>query len=420
MSAKIAIIGSGISGLTAAYLLNRCCEITVFEKADRLGGHTATIDVEFGGEKHAIDTGFIVYNDWTYPNFIKLLTKLGVDSQATSMGFSVASKEAKFEYAGNNLNALFSQRRNLLSLDFLRMLRDIARFNRQAKEDLRQMTISREMTLGEYLEKNRYSEVFAHYYLVPMGAAIWSASLATMKEFPVYFFVQFFHNHGLLNITDRPQWRVIKGGSKQYIQPLVASFADRIVTSANIVHVRRSASGAHLTFADGREEFFDQVVFATHSDEALALLADASDDEKKILGDIPYSDNSVLLHHDESLLPVKRRAWSSWNYRLLGDQESLPIVTYNMNMLQGIESKTTFCVSLNADSYVDPSKIIGRFNYAHPQFSLKAIQAQARWADINGCNSTWFCGAYWANGFHEDGVVSAMRIAENFGEFLSK
>ncbi|MFL0811580.1 MAG: FAD-dependent oxidoreductase [Agarilytica sp.] len=418
MTTKIAIIGSGISGLTAAYLLNRRCDVTVFEKEERIGGHTATIDFSLDGEEYAIDTGFIVFNDWTYPNFIKLLDKIGVESQATSMGFSVSCTESGLEYAGNNLNTLFAQRSNIFSPKFICMVRDILRFNREAKEDLADNNISKDMTLGEYLDKNAYSETFSRYYLVPMGAAIWSASLSAMRDFPVCFFVEFFHNHGLLNVKNRPTWRVISGGSKQYLGPLTESFREKIVTSANIVAVTREEGVVHIEFSDGHSESFDQVIFATHSDQALSLLKDASKSEKEILSTIPYSDNSVVLHTDISLLPKKKLTWSSWNYRLDGKTDALPVVTYDMNLLQGLDSPHTFCVSLNADELIDPNKVIRKFTYAHPQFTLPGMLAQDRWPEINGVNRTWFCGAYWANGFHEDGVVSALRVAEQFGEFL--
>ena len=304
------------------------------------------------------------------------------------------------------------------------MLKDIIRFNKQAQYDYANDNIPADLTLGEYLAINKYSDKFAHYYLVPMGAAIWSASFAAMKQFPVVFFVKFFFNHGLLDITNRPQWRVITGGSKSYIAPLTKSFEDKIVTRAHITQVKRLTNGVNIQFDDGRVEHFDQVVFATHSDQALALLADASDKEQEILGDIPYQTNSVVLHFDEAMLPKSKRTWSSWNYLLKesintdGDSEQLPVLTYNMNILQGIKSEKTFCVTLNAEKDIAKEKIVGRYYYAHPQFSRKAIQAQMRWDEINGVNKTWFCGAYWANGFHEDGVVSALRVAERFGEFL--
>ncbi len=418
MTAKVAIVGAGISGLTAAYLLNRCCDITVLESEDDIGGHTATKTFSHKGKTHSIDTGFIVFNDWTYPNFIELLKQIGVASQPTSMGFSVSCQETGLEYAGENLNTLFAQRRNLFSPRFLRMLKDIVRFNKEALRDLTENSISRDMTLGEYLDQNRYSDAFSHYYLVPMGAAIWSASLAAMRDFPVLFFVKFFHNHGLLNIQNRPQWRVIEGGSHSYLAPLTQSFRDKIRTGVKIQNIQRESNGVTLVFGDGKTERYDSVVIATHSDQALALLADASDDEKEVLGTIPYAENSVVLHHDERLLPRNKRTWSSWNYRLTADRNALPVVTYDMNILQGLKEDTTFCVSLNADDVIDPEKVIGRYRYAHPQFSLAGMSAQDRWNDINGVNRTWFCGAYWGNGFHEDGVNSALQVAEQFGEFL--
>ncbi len=418
---KIAIIGSGISGLTAAYLLNRKHDVTVFEKEDRIGGHTATIDFELNGRAYSIDTGFIVFNDWTYPNFIKLLNDIGVEFKPTSMGFSVSCDETGMEYAGNNVKTLFAQKKNVFSIRFWRMLKDIMKFNRRACGDIAQEGFDSTMTLGEYLDVNGYSEAFARFYLVPMGAAIWSASLASMRDFPVTFFIKFFHNHGLLNIVSRPQWRVISGGSKQYLAPLTDSYRDNIVCNAKIKRVYRREGKVEILFEDQERLRFDEVVFASHSDQALNLLGDPSEAERSILSDIPYSENSVVLHTDTTLLPKNTSTWSSWNYRLRANDESaLPVVTYDMNILQGITdaSVPTFCVSLNADEYIDSEKVIARFRYSHPQFTVPGFKAQSRWTEINGVNNTWFCGAYWANGFHEDGVVSALRVAEHFGESL--
>jgi len=416
---KIAIIGSGISGLTAAYLLNQKHDIHVFEKADRLGGHTATIDIDYKGEQLAIDTGFIVYNDRTYPNFIKLLSQIGVETQDTSMGFSVSAGKSGLEYAGNSINSLFAQRKNIFSPAYLKMLLEIVRFNKQAQRDLDKGTISQSMTLGEYLTANGYSEYFVRHYLVPMGAAIWSASFATMKAFSVDFFIRFFSNHGLLTVFNQPQWHVIKGGSKEYIAPLVASFEDKITLNSKIESIIRvNESAVEIVFSDGHKEIFDQVVFATHSDEALALLDDATNIERDILSAIPYKDNSVVLHCDESLLPINKRTWSSWNYMLGEDDDALPVLTYNMNILQGLKTNRTYCVTLNADDMIDSDKIIARFAYAHPQFSVQSTQAQARWSEVNGVNNTWFCGAYWGNGFHEDGVSSACKVATHLGVTL--
>ncbi|QIL89000.1 FAD-dependent oxidoreductase [Microbulbifer sp. SH-1] len=416
---RIAIVGSGISGLTVAYLLQQKHQITLFEAGDRLGGHTATVDVVHGGDRLAVDTGFIVFNDWTYPNFIKLMAQLGVESQPTDMGFSVVSPLEQFEYAGNSVNSLFAQRRNLLDGGHWRMLRDIVRFNRDAVADWKRGVLDEEMTLGSYLISNQYSSEFAYRYLVPMGSAIWSASMARMLDFSVHFFIRFFYNHGLLNLFNRPQWRVIKGGSRNYIGPLTAGFRDRIRLSTPVTGVRRLEKGVELRFqgAQGGDqcESFDEVVLACHSDQALNMLLDSNAAEREVLGQIPYEKNSVVLHTDTSLLPTRRAAWASWNYRLQGAHDTLPVLTYNMNILQRLKSEHTYCVTLNADSAIDPQKILQRFEYDHPQFSAEGNRAQRRWGEINGVRRTWFCGAYWANGFHEDGVVSAMRVARGLG-----
>ena len=414
---KIAIIGSGIAGLTSAYLLNRRHDITLFEASDWIGGHTHTVEVPLDGRNHAIDTGFIVFNDWTYPNFIRLLERLGVASQPTEMSFSVSDPHSGVEYNGNNLNSLFAQRRNLLSPRFWGMLRDILRFNREVQKDLHDGRIAADTTLGEYLDRHAYGQRFIDHYIVPMGAAIWSMPLAEMLGFPLQFFVRFFRNHGLLSVTDRPQWRVIKGGSSAYVQPLTASFAERIRLNCPVERVERHADGVTLISAAGSERF-DQVVFACHSDQALRLLAAPTAAEREILGALRYADNDVVLHTDTRLLPRRPLAWASWNYRLGGPPGQPAAVTYNMNILQGITAPQTFCVSLNQTAAIDPQKILARFRYAHPQYSLAASAAQQRWTDISGRQHTHFCGAYWANGFHEDGVVSALRVAAAFGEQL--
>ncbi len=417
---KIAIIGSGISGLTAAYYLHQQHEITVFEKADRIGGHTATIDVTCDGQQYAIDTGFIVFNDWTYPNFIKLLDELGVKYQNTQMSFSVSCRETGLEYAGSNLNTLFAQRRNLFSPYFLKMIRDILRFNREAEDDLTHGWIDQDKTLGSYLLDNGYSKGFILHYLIPMGAAIWSASSEDIMDFPLHFFVRFFKNHGLLNIKDRPQWKTIVGGSREYLQPLTAGFSDRIQLNTNIRSVIRKPSGVEIIMANGTIHSFDQVVFACHSDQAMALLADVSSQEKLTLKAIPYRSNEVILHTDTSLLPTRKKAWSSWNYMMDHLEQQKPTLTYNMNILQNIQSDQTFCVTLNKTDQINPDKILGSFNYSHPQFSLEGMAAQQRWQEINGNNRTWFCGAYWRNGFHEDGVVSALNVVEGINKATEK
>lgn len=414
---KIAIIGSGIAGLTSAYLLSRRHDITLFEAGDRIGGHTHTVNVTVEGKRYAVDTGFIVFNDWTYPNFIRLLGQIGVTFKPTEMSFSVCDRSSGFEYNGNTLNSLFAQRRNLLSPGFWGMLRDILRFNREAPLDLQAQRISADMTLGDYLDAGGYGPRFIRHYIVPMGAAIWSMSLADMLGFPLQFFVRFFKNHGLLSVSNRPQWCVIEGGSSSYIEPLTRGFREQIRLDCPVHRVERATDGVIIHSAAGTEAF-DKVVFACHSDQALALLGDPSSAEQQILGALPYADNDVVLHTDTRLLPDRQRAWASWNYRLSGNAQTQAAVTYDMNILQGIDSATTFCVSLNQTSMINPLKILARYTYAHPQYSLAAVAAQARWEELCGAQHTYYCGAYWANGFHEDGVVSALRVARALGEAL--
>lgn len=414
---KIAIVGAGISGLTAAYLLNREHDITVYEAASEIGGHTATKQITLNDEHHAIDTGFIVFNDWTYPNFKALLKQLNVPYQPTEMGFSVSCEETGLEYSGNNLNTLFAQRRNLFNINHWRMIKDILRFNKESLRDVESGGAYLTMTLNQYLEVKAYSSAFIEHYLIPMGAAIWSAPSDVMRQFPLQFFVRFFRNHGLLSVNDRPQWHVIKGGSQSYLQPLTAHFRDRIKVNAAVTRITRDSKGV-LVQAAGEEEHYDQIVLACHSDQALAMLGDPSNAETNILGAIPYQDNEVVLHTDHAVLPTKRSTWSSWNYRITQNSsasESLPVLTYNMNILQSLESDTTFCVTLNNTKSINKNTILGVYHYAHPVFSLAGIDAQSQWPKINGVNHTWYCGAYWANGFHEDGVVSALRVAQQFG-----
>lgn len=414
---KIAIIGSGIAGLTCAYLLDRRHDVTVFEASDWVGGHTHTVPVTVDGRQYAVDTGFIVFNDWTYPNFIRLLDQLGVASKATEMSFSVSDPDTGLEYNGNNLNSLFAQRSNLWSPGFWGMLRDILRFNKAAQRDLAERRIASDMTLDDYLKASGYGERFILHYIVPMGAAIWSMPMAEMLKFPLQFFVRFFKNHGLLSVSNRPQWRVIEGGSSAYIAPLTESFKDNIRLNCGVTRVERDEHGVFIHSPAGIEHF-DKVVFACHSDQALQLLASPSAAERSILGALPYADNEVVLHTDTGLLPTRKLAWASWNYRLGGAGHTQAAVTYDMNILQGIQSDTTFCVSLNQSAGISPDKILARFTYAHPQYSLAAVAAQQRWSELDGVAHTHYCGAYWANGFHEDGVVSALRVAAAFGETL--
>jgi len=412
---RIAIIGSGIAGLTCAHLLSRRHEVTVFESADRIGGHTHTFDVQWQGRHYAVDTGFIVFNDWTYPHFIRLLNQLKVASRPTQMSFSVHDPRSGFEYNGHDLDSLFAQRRNLVSPRFWGMLRDILRFNRQAVADLDNQRIAADMTLGDYLRARGYGQRFIDHYVVPMGSAIWSMSPAGMLGFPLQFFVRFCRNHGLLSVSRRPQWRVIEGGSRSYLEPLCRPFVGRIRRNCAVRRVERDDGGVTL-FSAAEPERFDKVVFACHSDQALALLAAPSKDEHAVLGAITYASNEVVLHTDTRLLPQRRKAWASWNYRLGGPAQAPAALTYNMNILQGLDAPVTFCVSLNQTALIDPAQIIARFDYAHPQYSLAALAAQARQDELQGRQHSFFCGAYWGNGFHEDGVVSALNVAGHFGE----
>jgi predicted NAD/FAD-binding protein len=339
------------------------------------------------------------------------MEELGVSSKPTEMGFSVRDPQSGLEYSGTNLDTLFAQRRNLFSPLFISMVRDILRFNREAIADLEAGAIDDAETLGVYLARNGYGDKFIRHYLAAMGSAIWSADGATILAFPVSFFVRFFKNHGLLSVKDRPQWRVIEGGSREYLQPLCARFSDRISTGNPVVKVVRHAGrGVTLRMADGQQRMFDQVVFATHSDQALALLENPTPAEREILGAIPYQTNDVVLHTDIRMLPRNTKTWSSWNYTL-GQSDERAVVTYNMNILQGIEAPETFCVTLNNTAAINPHMILGQFQYDHPVFSLDGMLAQQRWEEINGVARTWYCGAYWHNGFHEDGVVSALRVA---------
>ena len=408
-----AIIGTGISGLGCAYRLAQSGEpVVVFEAADKVGGHTATKQVSVASGDYAVDTGFIVYNDWTYPEFISLMEELGVTNQPTSMGFSVSDDITGLEYAGNNLNTLFAQRRNLLSPQFVGMVRDILRFNKVAVADLEAGSLRSGETLQDYLERHSFNEFFRRNYLVSMASAIWSANFEESLNFPAEFFVRFFKNHGLLQVKNRPQWRVLKGGSQSYLAPLCAPFEANIRTNCSVTAVVRDTNQLpKLRTSNGEELVFDDIVIAAHADEAIALLSDIDDTESSVLSELPYSDNEVVLHTDTRLLPKKRLAWSSWNYRLR-QSNSQATLTYNMNILQGINSPETFCVTLNDTDSIDPDTILGEYRYAHPQFTIKGIAAQLRWSDINGPRNTWFCGAYWRNGFHEDGLFSGNRVAD--------
>lgn len=417
---NIAVIGAGVSGLTSAYLLSKKHNVTVFEKADKIGGHTATVDVEVDGKSYAIDTGFIVFNNKTYPNYLALLDEIGVGKQETEMSFSVHNTNTGMEYNGHNLDTLFAQRSNFFKPKFWLLIREILRFNKLCKASVSETSYPESYTLGDFLTDNAFNQYFSEHYILPMGAAIWSSSLEQMELFQFRFFVQFFHNHGLLNIADRPQWYVIPKGSRSYLEPLCKPFSERIRVDSKIKGITRNNDKAQIIFHDDKIEEFDEVIIACHSDEALSLLKDASDDETRILSSMPYSSNSVVLHTDEKLLPKRKKAWASWNYQLSSDRGVPASVTYNMNILQGLTDEHTFCVTLNQKEAIEPSKILREFTYQHPIFSIESIAGQKQRSTICGQQHTHFAGAYWHNGFHEDGVRSAVEVARRFGCYLDK
>lgn len=413
---KIAIIGGGISGLTAAHLLCGEHEITLFEAGDYLGGHTNTLDVPHDGITYAVDTGFIVFNERTYPNFIKLLDRLGVPSQPSMMSFSAVCQASALQYSATNLDTLFAQRSNLLSLPFWRMLLEILRFNRASAELYNSSDLS--LTLGDYLQARGYSRMFIEKFLIPMGAAVWSAEPARFLTFPAVAFVQFFTNHGMLNVFDQPVWRVVTGGSRQYVDPLSRPFRDRIRLSTPVETVQRFGGRVVVTPRGSLPENFDHVILACHSDQALALLADPSKRESELLGAIPYQRNDTVLHTDSRLLPSIPKARASWNCLLPRRQQDGVVLTYWMNLLQTISAPVEFCVTLNSPEAIAADKVIRRLTYHHPVYSTAAFQAQQRRDEISGVNRTSYCGAYWGWGFHEDGVKSALAVCRQFGKEL--
>lgn len=414
---KIAVVGTGIAGNVAAHKLAQDHDITVFEAGNYVGGHSNTIDVDTPAGRIALDTGFIVFNDRTYPNFIKLLDELGVESQTSSMSFSVQCRRSALEYNGSTLNALFAQRRNLLRPGFHRMIADILRFNREAMILLED--ISPDLPLAEFLKARNYSREFVEKYLIPMGAAIWSAEPGLMEKMPAHFFVRFFHNHGLLTLKDRPVWKVIKGGSRSYVEKLVEGHRNRIRLRTPVRKITRTPAGAVIYTDENPPETFDYVFLACHSDQALQLLADPTPAEKEVLGSIPYQPNSAVLHTDQSLMPRRRLAWGAWNYLIPNDRAEGVAVTYHLNRLQNLQCAKQYFVTLNSDHRIRPECIIRRMTYDHPVFTAESVSAQRRQPEINGPRRTFFCGAYWRNGFHEDGVVSALNALYDFDEELT-
>lgn len=415
---RIAVVGAGVSGLTAARLLSRRHDVRLFEAADEAGGHANTVACRAWGETWTVDTGFMVFNRRTYPNFCRMLDELGVASQPSDMSFSVSCAATGLEYQGSSLNGLFAQRGNLVRGRFYRMLADILRFNRDAFAWLRNPHDAQ--TVGEFLRRGGYGSAFREHYLVPMTAAIWSADPAAIGAFPARFLLEFLANHGLLQLRRRPQWLTIRGGSRRYVDAILRELAGRVRRGAEIASVQRSEDGARLTLRDGAAEEFDAVVLAVHADDARALLVDADPLEQRLLAAFPYQHNEAVLHRDARLLPRRRAAWASWNYFLADERNResgspRATVTYDLSRLQRLDTPEPLLVTLNRTAAIDPDAILARFSYRHPAYGLDAIAAQRQWDVLNGRRRTYFCGAYWRYGFHEDGVVSGIRVARLLG-----
>lgn len=409
---RVAIIGSGISGLVTAHLLHPRHEVVVYEADARIGGHTHTVDVELEGERHSVDTGFIVYNEKTYPNFTRLLNQLGVETQRSEMSFGVRCEGTGLEWGSRGLRGVLAQPTNLLRGSFRGMLSDILRFNRESKALLGRD--EEKVTLGDYLHGAGFGKEFVEHYVVPMGAAIWSAAPSTFLEMPATSFVRFFDNHGLLETKPPLSWRVVSGGSSRYVEKLVAPFEDRVRVGCPVNSVRRRDDHVKVHSASGVDKY-DHVVMAVHSDQALRLLADPTRLETKVLGSIAYQENDVVLHTDESLLPRRPAAQASWNYLIPRESEGRVRVTYDMSRLQGISSRHRFLVTLNGGDRIASDTILRRFVYDHPIFDSAAVRAQKLHSEISGQNRTHYCGAYWGHGFHEDGVRSALAVCTPFG-----
>lgn len=415
---RIAVVGAGVAGLHAAWRLAREHEVTLYEANDYAGGHTATVDVEWEGRTYGVDTGFIVFNDWTYPNFIAMLTELGVAWQPSNMSFSLRCERTGLEYNGTSVNSLFAQRRNALRPSFLRMIADILRFNARSKALAGSLDDS--LTLGAYLEQGNYSQQFVEHYIVPMGRAIWSAEASTMLGFPARFFVEFFDRHGFLSVDDRPVWQAVKGGSREYVRALLRAAKLDLRLATPVESIRRLPNEVRVRTARGDVAAYDRVFLACHSVQALAMLEQPSPAEAAVLGAFPYASNEVVLHTDASVLPRRSLARAAWNYHLLADPQEAVALTYDMNILQSLDAPVRFLVSLNHRSAIDERRILRTFTYDHPVYSPRAVAAQARHRELNGANRTYFCGAYWRCGFHEDGVVSAQAALAHFDEDLAR
>lgn len=414
---KVAVVGSGISGLVCAHLLHPAHDVVLFEQEDRPGGHTNTVEVAVDGVRHRVDTGFIVYNERTYPGFTALLAHLGVATRDSDMSFSVADERTGLEWRGSSLSTVYAQRRNLLRPSHHRMLADIARFNRACRRLLADPGADSGLTLGDFLAGGGWSRLLVESYLVPMGSAIWSADPRAFSAIPALTFARFFDNHGLLRLRDQPQWRTVTGGARSYVDALLAPLPGRVRYGAAVEKVVRQPGWGtvELRTADGGPAEFDHVILATHSDQALALLADATEADREVLGAIRYQANRATLHTDARLLPRTPGARASWNYHVPAAPVNLPTVTYDLNRLQGIDSARPLLLTLNRDADIDPDAVLARFDYSHPLLDRGAVQAQRRHAEISGRDGVSYAGAYWGYGFHEDGLQSALRVCRALG-----
>jgi len=408
---KIGIIGAGISGLTCAWLLHGTHDITVYEANNYAGGHANTAHVELEGRGYEVDTGFIVFNRTTYINFCRILDRIGVTPKATRMDFSFKSEIDGTEYNSRTLETTFAQKKNMLSLSFYRMFLDAIKFGREFDRILAE---EGEWEIDEYLEKRGYSRRFIDQMIIPLGASLWSADPERFRTFPVKTFVRYFKNHGFLGGEKHIHWLVIDGGSRRYVEKMTEAFTDRIRLEARVLKVSRYPGGVRVRTTSGEEEF-DQVIMAVHSNEALDILEDPTPGEREILGDLPYQQNQAYLHTDSSILPGNPKAWASWNYLLPREGKGRVAVTYDMNILQGLAAPAEFCVTLNYPEHIKAERILGCYEYSHPQYDPKAIEAQKRRGEISGADRIHYCGAYWGYGFHEDGARSAFEVCEKLG-----
>jgi predicted NAD/FAD-binding protein len=411
---RVAIVGTAVSGLVCAHLLSRSHDVTLFEADDRPGGHAHTVTVDLEDGSHDVDTGFLVYNKRNYPGLIKLFADLGVTTKPSDMSFGVSDEVSGLEWKGSSFDTVFAQRRNLVRPAFLRMLSDIVRFNRLAT-GLLDAPHDTAVSLGDLLDRGRWSSQFLNWYLVPMGSSIWSADPSTFLEMPAVTFARFFANHGLLEYGNQPDWRTVDGGSKRYVDAILQPLGSSVRLDDPVTKITRGEDEVEVHTVHGPEHF-DQIVVATHSDQALELLSDPTPVEREVLGTIAYQPNRATLHTDVSLLPANRKAWASWNYHRLPDQPGQATLTYRLRSLQGIESAEELLITLNRDDAIDPAKVLRTFDYAHPVYDVAAIAAQQRQEEINGVQRTWFCGAYWGYGFHEDGVESARVVCRRLAD----